>query len=283
VTDPAAGKAAESVVVERSESGIVSVTLNRPEKKNAIDFPMWQRLSEVFREVAQSPTDRVLVLTGAGRAFSGGADITSGSNDPRHQLDLMQYFNTTALSLHEIPKPTIAKVNGVAVGAGLNLALGCDLIVAGESARFSEIFAQRGLAIDMGGSWLLPRLVGMHKAKELALFGDILSDLTAGLVGGMGMAACAEIGDDTGLFQPAHGSAPDIMGQDRANPLAAILSGALMLEYLAQKTGRPSLTDAAELIDAAVYHGFQQQRIRPLEFGGDMGTRAVTRELLALL
>jgi len=115
------------------------------------------------------------------------------------------------------------------------------------------------------------------------MFGDILSDLAGGLVGGMGMAACAEIGDDTGLFQPAHGSAPDIMGADRANPLAAILSAALMLEYLAQKTDRPALLDAAGLIDAAVYQGFAQNRIRPLEFGGDMGTRAVTRELLTLL
>jgi len=115
------------------------------------------------------------------------------------------------------------------------------------------------------------------------MFGDILSDLAGGLVGGMGMAACAEIGDDTGLFQPAHGSAPDIMGQDRANPLAAILSGALMLDYLARKTGRAALTDAAGLIDAAVYRGFAERRLRPLEFGGDMGTRAVTRELLALL
>jgi 3-isopropylmalate dehydrogenase len=115
------------------------------------------------------------------------------------------------------------------------------------------------------------------------MFGDILSDLAGGLVGGMGLAACAEIGDDTGLFQPAHGSAPDIMGTDKANPLAAILSGALMLEYLAQKIDRPELLDAAELIEAAVYQGFAQKRIRPHEFGGDMGTRAVTRELLTLL
>jgi 3-isopropylmalate dehydrogenase len=115
------------------------------------------------------------------------------------------------------------------------------------------------------------------------MFGDILSDLAAGLVGGMGMAACAEIGDETGLFQPAHGSAPDIMGEDKANPLAAILSGALMLEYLALKTDRPALLDAAELIDLAVYQGFEQNRIRPLEFGGDMGTVAVTDELLGLL
>ena len=115
------------------------------------------------------------------------------------------------------------------------------------------------------------------------MFGDILSDLAGGLVGGMGMAACAEIGDQTGLFQPAHGSAPDIMGQDKANPLAAILSGAMMLDYLATKADRPALAEASRAIESAVETGFEQNRIRPLEFGGDMGTRAVTAELLALL
>ena len=108
------------------------------------------------------------------------------------------------------------------------------------------------------------------------MFGDILSDLAGGLVGGMGMAACAEIGDEVGLFQPAHGSAPDIMGQDKANPLAAILSGGLMLDYLAEKTGDNRLGKAAETIDQAVENGFAQNLLRPMEFGGDMGTRAVT-------
>jgi 3-isopropylmalate dehydrogenase len=115
------------------------------------------------------------------------------------------------------------------------------------------------------------------------MFGDILSDLAGGLVGGMGMASCAEIGDAHGLFQPAHGSAPDIMGQDKANPLAAILSGALMLDYLAERAGLTKLADAAELIEAAVEEGFAANRIRPMEFGGDMGTRAVTAELIELV
>jgi len=115
------------------------------------------------------------------------------------------------------------------------------------------------------------------------MFGDILSDLAGGLVGGMGIAACAEIGDETGLFQPAHGSAPDIMGQDKANPLAAILSGALMLEYLADKTDEPALQDASQLIENVIYRGFAEARIRPFEFGGDMGTVAVTNELLSLV
>ena len=97
------------------------------------------------------------------------------------------------------------------------------------------------------------------------------------------MAACAEIGDETGLFQPAHGSAPDIMGQDKANPLAAILSGALMLDYLAEKLDRPSLSSAAELIEAAVFRGFSENIIRPMEYGGDLGTRAVTNEIIKLV
>jgi 3-isopropylmalate dehydrogenase len=115
------------------------------------------------------------------------------------------------------------------------------------------------------------------------MFGDILSDLAGGLVGGMGLASCAEIGDAHGLFQPAHGSAPDIMGRDMANPLAAILSGALMLDYLADRLGNRACADAAQLIEWAVEAGFAANRIRPMEFGGDMGTKAVTAELIALI
>ncbi len=115
------------------------------------------------------------------------------------------------------------------------------------------------------------------------MFGDILSDLAGGLVGGMGMAACAEIGDAHALFQPAHGSAPDIMEQDKANPLAAILSGAMMLEYLAEKTALPAYSDAASLIEDAVDAGFAANSLRPIEFGGDMGSKAVTAELVAMV
>jgi 3-isopropylmalate dehydrogenase len=115
------------------------------------------------------------------------------------------------------------------------------------------------------------------------MFGDILSDLAGGLVGGMGMASCAEIGDAHGLFQPAHGSAPDIMGQDKANPLAAILSGALMLDYLADRSGLQAPADAAARIEAAVEAGFAEKRLRPMEFGGDQGTKALTNELIDLI
>src|SRR5207237_2470953 len=90
-------------------------------------------------------------------------------------LASMRRVSALVLTLHELPQPTIAKVDGVAAGLGANMALGCDLIVASDRARFSEIFAKRGLAIDGGGSWLLPRLIGLHRAKELAFFADIIS------------------------------------------------------------------------------------------------------------
>lgn len=115
------------------------------------------------------------------------------------------------------------------------------------------------------------------------MFGDILSDLAGGLVGGMGMAACAEIGDAHGLFQPAHGTAPDIMGQDKANPLAAVLSGAMMLDYLGERADLAAGATAAGLIEAAVQRGFEENRLRPIEFGGDMGTKAVTAALVDLV
>jgi enoyl-CoA hydratase/carnithine racemase len=173
----------ETVRLDRAPTGVVTLTLNRPEKKNAINRMMFDELLAVFREVDATPTDRVLVITGAGDAFCSGADLADRGSDTRHTLTRLHWVADIALALHRIPKPTIAKVNGVAVGAGMNMALGCDLIVASETARFSEIFARRGLSIDFGGSWLLPRLVGMHRAKELALLADIISAKEAAEMG----------------------------------------------------------------------------------------------------
>ena len=173
----------ETVRVDRAPNGVVTLTLNRPEKKNAINRTMFDEMLAVFREVNDAQADRVLVITGAGDAFCSGADLADRGNDTRHQLQRLHWVSDIALALHRIPKPVLAKVNGVAVGAGMNLALGCDLILASEQARFSEIFARRGLSIDFGGSWLLPRLIGMHRAKELALFGDIISAKEAAELG----------------------------------------------------------------------------------------------------
>ena len=151
------------------------MTLNRPRVKNAIAPPMWEELRRIFHEIRETNTDRVAVITGAGGAFCAGADLGEDPAAGMHPLQGMNPVNAAALALHDVTKPTIAKVGGDAVGAGMNLALGCDLVVAGESARFSQIFARRGLSVDFGGTWLLPRLIGLHKAKELALFADVIS------------------------------------------------------------------------------------------------------------
>jgi enoyl-CoA hydratase/carnithine racemase len=174
----------ETIDVDRRD-GVVTVTLNRPAKKNAVNGVMWDELLATFRDVAASAGDRVLVLTGAAGEFCSGADLTGGGagSGGRHQLASMRHVGDVALALHRLPQPTIAKVRGVAVGAGLNMALGCDLVVAGPTARFSEIFARRGLSVDFGGAWLLPRRIGLHRAKELALLADIIDAAEAERIG----------------------------------------------------------------------------------------------------
>jgi 2-(1,2-epoxy-1,2-dihydrophenyl)acetyl-CoA isomerase len=179
----------ETLLVDRDDHGVVTITMNRPEKKNAMSTKMVLELTTLLDEIADSRTDRVVVLTGAGDAFTSGADLTPDRGKKGDQGDEpigagggvgsalrdMRRLGRLVVRLHDLPKPTIAAVNGVAVGAGCNLALGCDLIIASDAARFSEIFARRGLSLDGGGSWLLPRLIGLHKAKELAYLAEIIS------------------------------------------------------------------------------------------------------------
>src|SRR3954453_192680 len=174
----------DDLLVERRD-GVVTLTLNRPDKLNSITGAMWGGLRDVFDDVASNHDDRVLLITGAGKGFCAGADL--GAQDmPRGtggRLEHMRGVGRSAAALRDIGKPTIAKVNGVAAGAGLNLALGCDLVIASDAARFSAIFVQRGLSIDYGGSWLLPRLIGMHKAKELAFLADVIDAHEAERIG----------------------------------------------------------------------------------------------------
>ncbi|HEV3226920.1 MAG TPA: enoyl-CoA hydratase-related protein [Acidimicrobiales bacterium] len=175
----------DTLLIDRDDAGVVTVTLNRPERKNAVNAQMWGELLATFRAIkANVDEDRVVVITGAGGAFCSGADISGGVGaDEQHGLTRMRLVGDVCLALHDIPQPVIAKVSGVAAGAGLNLALGCDLIVATDDARFSEIFATRGLTVDFGGSWVLPRLIGLHKAKELVLLADIIGAKEAQEIG----------------------------------------------------------------------------------------------------
>ena len=153
------------------------LTFDRPERKNAIPANGWEPLRDAIEDFSTS-TQRVLVLTGADGDFCSGADIDPsryeqmGSIEERHRR--MKMVGSVIMALCRLTKPTIAAVDGVAVGAGMNLALGCDLVIATDRARFAEIFVKRGLAVDSGGSWLLPRIVGLQRAKDLALSGRIV-------------------------------------------------------------------------------------------------------------
>jgi len=180
----------EAIRVERRD-GLVTITLERPEKKNALDSRMWTELDRAFAEVAADPDDRAMILTGAGGNFSAGADLSGNATgkglNGQYRLQPivqeMRMVGEIVMRLQRIPKPTIAKVDGVAVGVALGLVLACDLVLASDRARFSEIFAKRGLALDGGNSWLLPRRVGLNKAKELAFFGDMLAARDAEAMG----------------------------------------------------------------------------------------------------
>ena len=169
------------VLLTSDRDGVRTLTLNRPERKNALDARLWVELADALRDLKRDRDIRALVLTGAGGSFCSGADIAIGEVvHPRYKLDRL---TDVALALHELAVPTIAKVTGVAVGAGWNLALGCDLVVATPESRFCQIFSKRGLSVDLGGSWLLPKIVGLQQAKRLVLLADMIDAAEAHALG----------------------------------------------------------------------------------------------------
>ncbi len=166
---------ADSPVLVDERERIVTVTLNRPKMKNAVSVPMFETLRDAFRGITQEQKARCVVVTGVGD-FAAGADLSRAGDDRRERVNTlysMRIIHDAVLALTSIPMPVIAKVRGVAVGAGLSLAVACDLVIASENSRFAAIFARRGLSIDCGASWLLPRLVGLQRAKEIALLADM--------------------------------------------------------------------------------------------------------------
>lgn len=169
------------------EGPVATVLLNRPEKLNALTWDMRLALTENFTRLNADHDVRAVIVTGAGRGFCSGADV-----DRMHKTDLvgardriMQGAHPLIRALHGLEKPVIAAVRGPAVGLGWSIALACDLIVASETARFSQIYRRVGLAPDGGAAWFLARLVGMAKAKELAFSSGFVSAadaLSLGLV-----------------------------------------------------------------------------------------------------
>jgi enoyl-CoA hydratase/carnithine racemase len=161
---------------------IRTLTMSNPGRKNAIPPDGWEELSAAFEAFAASG-QRVLVVTGADGDFCSGADLADAGFGPGAGVSAnvawMRRPGAAATALHRLAEPTIAAVDGIAAGAGLNLALGCDVVIATERSRFTEIFVRRGLALDFGGTWLLPRIVGRARALDLALTGRIVDSAEA--------------------------------------------------------------------------------------------------------
>jgi 2-(1,2-epoxy-1,2-dihydrophenyl)acetyl-CoA isomerase len=177
-------------LIETIEDGVATLTFNRPERMNALSTPIMEELLHGLPRLAGDPAVRVVVLTGAGRAFCAGGDVKSmaGGGERRSEAEATAHLRSrmeVSRILHELPKPTIAMINGPAAGAGLAFALACDLRIAGVSARLVTAFVRIGFSGDFGGSFFLTRLVGTAKARELYFTGrpvDADEALSLGLV-----------------------------------------------------------------------------------------------------
>lgn len=175
-------------IIVKKEKNIATITMNRPEKLNALNQEMQEEIKEALDTLNMDDEVKVIILTGAGRAFSAGGDI--GGMKENQQVDplllrkaLHYYTSEVTNRIWNIEKPIIAAVNGAAAGAACNWALACDFVIASENARFGEVFINIGLVPDGGGSWLLPRLVGLQRAKEIILMGKMVSAKEAEQIG----------------------------------------------------------------------------------------------------
>ena len=161
-------------ILYKKHNGVAAITLNRPQALNAFTPQMNQELRQAVKDADEDKSIRCFLLTGSGRAFSAGQDLKGRTPEMKGSLgaSLRERYNPIILRLRRTEKISIAAVNGVAAGAGCNLALACDLRVASEAAKFIQAFSKVGLAPDCGGSIILPRLVGLSKAMELLLLAE---------------------------------------------------------------------------------------------------------------
>ncbi|WP_426421752.1 2-(1,2-epoxy-1,2-dihydrophenyl)acetyl-CoA isomerase PaaG [Bradyrhizobium genosp. A] len=157
------------------------VTLNRPDRLNSFNDPMHRSLAKALDEAAENVGCRAILLTGAGRAFCAGQDLSdiAGDAPPDLGVTIERFYNPLIRRIRSLNKPVVCAVNGTAAGAGANIALACDIVLAARSAKFIQSFVKIGLVPDSGGTWLLPRLIGEARAKALAMTGDPLSAETA--------------------------------------------------------------------------------------------------------
>lgn len=163
-----------SDILTKVTDGLLTVTLNRPDKMNSIGQEMANRLTQLFLQSANDPDVRCLLITGAGKSFCAGRDLSEARPGENAFEIITTVFNPLLAAVYEFPKPSIAAVNGAAMGVGLGLALACDLVLAADNARLSSPFANLGVALDSGGHFHLPRAVGLHRALEMIYTADVV-------------------------------------------------------------------------------------------------------------
>ncbi|GJD48760.1 1,2-epoxyphenylacetyl-CoA isomerase [Methylobacterium crusticola] len=202
----------ETLVLTEARPGYRVLTLNRPERLNSFTAALHEALREALRAAAADEACRAVVLTGAGRGFCAGQDLSDRRFPPDATPDLSAtieaYYNPLIRQIRDLPMPVVCAVNGVAAGAGANIALACDIVLAARSATFLQAFARLGLVPDAGGTWLLPRLAGRARARGMALLAEPVPAAQAEAWGLIWKAV-----DDDGLMDEAHRLAAHLAAQ----------------------------------------------------------------------
>jgi 2-(1,2-epoxy-1,2-dihydrophenyl)acetyl-CoA isomerase len=246
----------QDAVLTHSEAGVTTITMNRPERLNALSAEMMEALQAALQGAADDPACRCVLLTGNGRGFSSGADLSAVA--PAFEKDspidfgapLEPVYHPTLRLMRGMAKPVVAAVNGVAAGAGCNIALAADIVLAARSARFMQAFVRIGLVPDASGSWVVPRLIGRARAMQWMMSGEPLDAQTA-----LDWGLIAELHDDEALPEQA---------AERARQLAA------------QPT--QALAGIKRLLDASSGNDFEAQLALEARTQTEVGYSADTRE-----
>ncbi len=261
----------ETLLIEQ-DGGVLTVTLNRPDKLNAVTDKMLAELLDAFKQAEREPSVRAVLLTGAGRGFCPGQDLDDArqrqqsSHGMSYGEHLRNTYNPLILKMRQIPKPVIGAINGVAAGAGMSMALACDIRLAAESATFLQAFVKVGLIPDSGSTWMLPRLVGMTRALDLMLSGrkiDAREALETGLVN--------RVVPDAELMPTARQTASEFA----AAPTRAIGYIKRALDFAANSTLEEALNNEADLQEIAGRTADHQEGVaaflekRPAQFRGE--------------
>ncbi len=194
----------EKTVLVEIQAGVATITMNRPSAMNSLNDALVKELTAALSQVQADADVRAVVLTGSGKAFCAGGDLfyLVGLKEPAAARGFIAAAGGITAAIMSMEKPVIAMVNGVAAGAGFNLVLACDIVFCAKSARFAQSFTKVGLVPDCGGMYLLPRVVGRHKAKELMFTADLIDADTA-----LRLGVANQVVDDAGLKEAAYGFA----------------------------------------------------------------------------